>query len=92
MGQKLLNRKERRKGGGRKKGETMEGRKKERREEGKKAEIYTETWGGQDKATIKLSDLGDFPGGPVGKTPCSQCRGHGFDPWLGNWIPHACSN
>ena len=26
----------------------------------------------------------DFPGGPVVKTPHSQCRGHGFDPWLGN--------
>ena len=25
----------------------------------------------------------DFPGGPVAKTPCSQCRGPGFDPWLG---------
>ena len=23
---------------------------------------------------------GDFPGGPVAKTPCSQCRGPGFDP------------
>ena len=26
----------------------------------------------------------DFPGGPVAKTPCYQCRGPGFDPWLGN--------
>ena len=26
----------------------------------------------------------DFPGGPVAKTPCSQCRGDGFDPWSGN--------
>ena len=26
----------------------------------------------------------DFPGGPVGKTPCSHCRGPGFDPWSGN--------
>ena len=25
----------------------------------------------------------DFPGGPVGKTPCSQCRGPGFEPWSG---------
>ena len=23
------------------------------------------------------------------KTPCFQCRGHGFDPWLGNKILHA---
>ena len=29
----------------------------------------------------------DFPGSPVVKTPCSQCRGHGFDPCLGNWDP-----
>ena len=27
---------------------------------------------------------GDFPGGPVGKTPSSQCRGPEFDPWSGN--------
>ena len=26
----------------------------------------------------------DFPGGPLVKTPHSQCRGHGFDPRLGN--------
>ena len=26
----------------------------------------------------------DFPGGPLVKTPCFQCREHGFDPWLGN--------
>ena len=26
----------------------------------------------------------DFPGGPVAKTPCVQCRGRGFDPWWGN--------
>ena len=26
----------------------------------------------------------DFPGGPVVKTPCSQCRGPRFHPWLGN--------
>ena len=25
-------------------------------------------------------DLGDFLGGPVGKTPCYQCKGPGFDP------------
>ena len=29
----------------------------------------------------------DFLDGPVVKTPCSQCRGHGFDPSMG--IPHA---
>ena len=26
----------------------------------------------------------DFTGGPVAKTPCSQCRGPGFDPWSRN--------
>ena len=31
-----------------------------------------------------ISQARDFPGVPVVKTPCSQCRGHGFDPWLGN--------
>ena len=31
----------------------------------------------------------DFPGGPVGKTPRSQCRGPRFDPWSGNLIPCA---
>ena len=25
-----------------------------------------------------------FPGGPVAKTPCSWCRGPGFDPWSGS--------
>ena len=25
----------------------------------------------------------------MGKTPRFQCRGPGFNPWLGNWIPHA---
>ena len=29
------------------------------------------------------STLMDFPSGPVGKTPCYQCRGPGFDPWWG---------
>ena len=24
-----------------------------------------------------------LPGGPVAKNPCCQCRGPGFDPWLG---------
>ena len=27
---------------------------------------------------------GDLPGGPVVKTPLSQCRGTGFEPWEGN--------
>ena len=32
---------------------------------------------------------GRFPGGPVGKTPCSQHRGRGFEPCSGNQDP-AC--
>lgn len=24
-------------------------------------------------------------------TPCSQCRGLGFDPWSGSWTPHAAT-
>ena len=32
---------------------------------------------------------GSFPGDPVVKTPRFQCRGCGFDPWMGNKIPHA---
>ena len=31
----------------------------------------------------KNEDSGDFPGGAVDKTPRSQCRGPGFDPWSG---------
>ena len=34
----------------------------------------------------------DFPGGPVGRTLCPQCRGPRFNPWLESWIPHACRN
>ena len=37
------------------------------------------------KKKKKLSKkIRDFPGGPVAKTPCSQCRGPRFDPWSGN--------
>ena len=32
---------------------------------------------------------GDFSGGPMAKIPCSQCKGPGFDPWLGNQTQHA---
>ena len=33
----------------------------------------------------------DVPGGPVVKTPRSQCRGPGFDPWSGNEVLHAAT-
>ena len=32
----------------------------------------------------KKKPIRDFPGSPVVKMPHFQCRGHGFDPWLGN--------
>ena len=31
---------------------------------------------------------GDFPGGPVAKSPCSQGRRPGFNPWSGNQMSH----
>ena len=33
---------------------------------------------------------GDFPGSPVVKTLCFQCRVFGFDPWLENQDPTGC--
>ena len=33
---------------------------------------------------FKTLCVGSFPGGPVVEIPCSQCRGSGFDPCLGN--------
>ena len=43
------------------------------------------------KKKKKKSLARDFPGGPVAKTLCSQCRGLRLDPWSGNYIPHATS-
>ena len=40
----------------------------------------------------KNSCTWDFPGGPVVKTPYSQCRGPGFDPWSGNELGPTCLN
>ena len=40
---------------------------------------------------LKKCKIRDFPGGPVPKTPCSQCRGSRFDPWSGNYIPHVAT-
>ena len=36
----------------------------------------------KDGLGIYRKKSSDFPGGPVVKTPCFHCRGHGFDPWL----------
>ena len=38
---------------------------------------------------FKIQRNRDFPGGLLGKTPCSQCKGSRFHPWSGNKIPHA---
>ena len=38
-------------------------------------------WGNK----FKMSEvLGEFPGGPVLKTPCFHFRGRGFNLWSGN--------
>ena len=39
--------------------------------------------GAQTMVVAELGGMGDFPGGPVVKTPCSQCRGPGFESWSG---------
>ena len=39
---------------------------------------------GADKSLFKEPLVENFPRGPVAKTPCSQCRGSGFNPWWGN--------
>ena len=36
------------------------------------------------KINSKQPKIWDFPGGPVDKTPRSQCRGPRFDPWSGS--------
>ena len=33
---------------------------------------------------VYKTTFGDFRGGPVVKTLCSPCRGHGFHPWSGS--------
>ena len=37
----------------------------------------------QDKFESLIKNCWDFPGGPVAKTPSSQCKGPRFDPWSG---------
>ena len=43
--------------------------------------------------TLNKDRMGDYPGGPVVKSPCSYCRGHKLNPWVGRGtkIPHAIS-
>ena len=40
---------------------------------------------------IQVHKPREFPGGPVAKTPHSQCRGPGINPWLGKYMPHAAT-
>ena len=40
---------------------------------------------------VTVAHLGDFAGGPVAMTLCSQCRGPGFNPWPGTKISHAAT-
>ena len=44
---------------------------------------WAQCWGTGRISVVKKS-IKDFPGGPMTKTPRSQCRGPGFDPWLEN--------
>ena len=41
-------------------------------------------WTTEKKLLFKVTEREDFPGGPVVKTLCSQCRGPGFHPWSEN--------
>ena len=43
-----------------------------------------EEWEKQHRVGIKNLNSGDVPGGPVAKTPCSQRKESGFNPWSGN--------
>ena len=45
----------------------------------------------QTNNSRKKKWAGDFPGGSVTKTPCSQGRGLGFNPWSGNYASTKCS-
>ena len=44
-----------------------------------------------EKVDNQEQGWGLFPGGPLTKTLCSQCRGPGFDPGSGNKIPQAAT-
>ena len=51
---------------------------------GKGTQNCSEFKSGDRSGKKKDRECGDFPGGPVVKTLHFHCRGHGFDPWLGN--------
>ena len=41
-------------------------------------------WARWESEVLSSAMSRDFPGGPVAKTSCSQCRRPGFNPWSGN--------
>ena len=53
-------------------------------EEGKQI-IKWQSW--NPRSFLRKYCRRDFPGGPVVKTLRFHCRGHRFDPWLGNYDP-----
>ena len=81
--------------------ETEEGKRhlvKEESQEGLRKEKVKEDKGRQGSPSWTLGEKGDamdrremrdFAGGPVAKTPSSQCREHGSIPGKGTKIPHA---
>ena len=66
---------------------------------GRRSLVGCSPWGREEADTterlhfqaILRMQRGDFPGGAVAKTPCSQGRGPGFNPWSENEIPHAAN-
>ena len=49
--------------------------------------LFSASSSSSGKPSLKLKSLchlWDFPGSPVVKTLCFQCKGLRFDPWLGN--------
>jgi len=46
--------------------------------------VLTGSWTFKLVGVKTQNTVKDFPGGPLAKTPCSQCRGPRFKPWSGN--------
>ena len=44
-----------------------------------------------DYTPIQNKKLREFPGSPMAQTLSSQCRGPGFNPWLGSMDPVCCN-
>ena len=52
-------------------------------------EVFHESSQGVSEAAV-IYMLREFPLGPVVETPLCHCRGHRFNPWLGNKDPTCC--